>query len=151
MTSQPDEPSFSESHLESPEYRERLQRKLNCLIAVLEVACAKVRRSLTGKDADVERLTRIQKNLQDTLNVCRRAKRALERREGLPTELPAALDLATDPAPVRRESRPPHSFIEMSTPEEMEKFEGMGPIEAAELEAVDFDDLTRLLQGGDDE
>ena len=79
MTSQPDERPFSESNLESPEYRARLQRKLNCLIAVLEVACAKVRRSLTGPDADTERLTRIQKNLQDTLNVCQRAKRALER------------------------------------------------------------------------
>ena len=34
MTDQPSEP-FKESDLESPEYRERLMRKLNTLIAVL--------------------------------------------------------------------------------------------------------------------
>ena len=37
MSEQPQEP-FKESNLESPEYRERLMRKLNTLIAVLEVA-----------------------------------------------------------------------------------------------------------------
>ena len=35
MSEQPHEP-FKESNLESPEYRERLMRKLNTLIAVLE-------------------------------------------------------------------------------------------------------------------
>jgi hypothetical protein len=150
MTSQPDEPSYSDSHLDSPEYRQRLQRKLNCLIAVLEVACAKVRRSLTGKDADVERLTRIQKNLQDTLKVCKRAKRALERREGLPRDLPGALTSAVDGAKPLRARTSGGSFIEMSNPEELEKFEGMGPIDESELAGVNFDELSRLLQTGDD-
>jgi len=36
MSSQPEEQPFSESHLESPEYRKRLLRKLNTLIAVLD-------------------------------------------------------------------------------------------------------------------
>ncbi len=149
MTSQPDERPFSESHLDSPEYRQRLQRKLNCLIAVLEVACAKVRRSLTGPGADVERLTRIQKNLQDTLQVCQRAKRALERRERLPAELPEALSETMDisrpraSAPARR---PEGMVIEMSNGEEFEKFQDMGPIEAGEIAQVDIDALSKLLQ-----
>ena len=156
MTSQPDERPFSESNLESPEYRARLQRKLNCLIAVLEVACAKVRRSLTGPDADTERLTRIQKNLQDTLNVCQRAKRALERRESLPADLPDALastiessteDIAEQTRP-NRVSRPGGMVFEMSDAEEFEKFQGLGPIESGDIRSVDFDELGRLFQEG---
>ena len=78
---------FHESNLDSAEYRERLMRKLNTLIAVLEVANAKVRRSLAGPAPDVERLTRIQKNLADTLSVCLRARSALEKRGNLPQGL----------------------------------------------------------------
>src|SRR6187551_859017 len=88
--SQPDEP-FSEAHLESPEYRERLMRKLNCLIAVLEVATAKVKQSMGQPQADMERLGRIRTNLQSTLDVCLRARVALERREGLPREVSTEL------------------------------------------------------------
>ena len=92
MTDQP----FHESDLDSPEYRDRLMRKLNALIAVLEVATAKVRKSLAGPAPDVQRLTKIQSNLTSTLEVCRRARRALERREALPEGLPenlAAVDV----------------------------------------------------------
>ena len=53
-----------------------LEHKLNTLIAVIEVACAKVRQSLAGPDPDVDRLSRIHKNLKETLGVCMRAKRA---------------------------------------------------------------------------
>jgi hypothetical protein len=144
MTAQPDEPSFSESHLDSPEYRQRLQRKLNCLIAVLEVASAKVRRSLTGPDADIERLTRIQKNLQDTLRVCQRAKRALDRREDLPAELPEALTETIEASKADR--RPRGMEVEMTTPTELVKFASMGPIGSDEISNVNIDELTRLLQ-----
>lgn len=152
MSAQPDERPFSENQLESPEYRQRLQRKLNCLIAVLEVACAKVRRSLAGPGADVERLTRIQKNLQDTLQVCQRAKRAIERRERLPEELPEALSNAgrtdaADPLRPARVVRPGGMIFEMGDAEEFEKFQGLGPIGDAEVASVDLEELTRLLQG----
>ena len=92
MSQNPKEEPFSETNLNSPEYRERLMKKLNALIAVLEVATAKVRRSLAGPDPDVERLTRIRNNLQSTLEVCLRARSALERREALPKELPENLN-----------------------------------------------------------
>lgn len=149
MTSQPDEPPFSESQLDSPEYRQRLQRKLNCLIAVLEVASAKVRRSLASPGADVDRLTRIQKNLQDTLQVCQRAKRALERRERLPAELPEVLSDSLDLSHARSSAParlPEGMVIEMSNGAEFEKFQEMAPIDAREIASVDFEELARLLQ-----
>ena len=92
MSQEPDKP-FNESHLQDAEYRDRLMRKLNCLIAVLEVANAKVKKSLAGPEPDVERLEKIQTNLKSTLEVCRRARKALERREALPQGLPDRIQL----------------------------------------------------------
>lgn len=152
QSDQPHE-SFRESHLEDPEYRERLMRKLNCLIAVLEVANAKVKRSLAGPAPDVERLTRIRTNLASTLEVCRRAKRALERREALPEGLPenlAEVVRKTSSQPIvqrRKPELPRRAHIEMSSPEEHKRFTELGPISAREISGVDFDELTRKLQG----
>ena len=149
---------FSESNLDSPEYRERLLRKLNCLIALLEVAMARVRQSLAGPDPDVERLIRICGNLQSTLDVCLRARSALERRESLPAELPSTLaqvsSLANAEAAaeeVVEEITPPShplpagAGVEMSSPAETRKFEALGPIEPRMVRRCDFDDLARRL------
>ncbi len=150
---------FSESNLDSPEYRERLLRKLNCLIALLEVAMARVRKSLAGPDPDVERLIRIRRNLQSTLDVCLRARSALERRESLPEELPSTLaqvsslaraeaaaeEVVEEITPPRR-PLPAGSTVEMSSPEEAEKFEALGPIEPRMVAACDLDELARRLQ-----
>ena len=140
---------FSESHLESPEYRRRLMRKLNTLIAVLEVACAKVRRSLAGPDPDIERLMRIQKNLKDTLQVCVRAKRALRRCERLPEELPANLTQVTAEAEFATKKTPRGQVIEMSSAAEVQKFNDLGPIDPKEIRACDLDDLCGQLLGLD--
>jgi hypothetical protein len=162
MTEQPHDDSFSEAHLDSPEYRERLMRKLNCLIAVLEVATAKVRKSLGGPDADVERLTRIRTNLQSTLDVCLRARAALERREALPADLPenlrqvvretatqvknderaATFDKRITPSRLRMRKPP----AESSSEREKRKFQLLRPIGKTELTAVDLDELSRRLQ-----
>ena len=145
-----EEKPFSESHLDSPEYRKRLMRKLNTLIAVLEVACAKVRQSLAGPEPDVERLNRIHGNLQETLKVCKRAKTALERCEKLPEDLPANLTQLT-----LRNNQPPKvvelrgSQVEMTSDEEAEKFDQLGPIDSKEIRATDLDELARLLGGGE--
>ena len=140
---------YSDSHLDSPEYRQRLLKKLNTLIAVLEVACAKVRRSLAGPDADVERLNRIQKNLGDTLKVCLRARRALQRSEALPKDLPTSLKDAISPSalglPAGRE--PAHANVEMTSAREIEKFQKLGPIDLKEVRTVDLDELCRRLLG----
>lgn len=138
--------------IDSPEYREKVMRKLNCLIAVLDVACTKVRRSLAGPDPDIERLTRIQANLTKTLKVCRKAKLALERREALPDDLPASLsnvvgDMGMANAPKKTRRMPTGAYIEMSSNKEVEKFKGLGPIAKEELTSIDFDDLAAKLQG----
>ncbi|MBL8901375.1 MAG: hypothetical protein JNM84_27360 [Planctomycetes bacterium] len=77
----------------SKEYRERLLQKLNCLIAVLQVAIAKVRRNLDTPSADLDRLGRIRANLERTLGICQKAKASLERWSQLPAQLSA--DLST--------------------------------------------------------
>ena len=141
MQSQPEQP-FRESDLQDPAYRSRLLRKLNCLIAVLEVARAKVQRSLSGPGHDLDKLTRIRTNLASTLDVCRRAKWALERRETLPEGLPENL------AAIARgmgQSLPQGAHVEMRTEAEAEHFAAMGPILREELEACDLEELILQL------
>jgi hypothetical protein len=153
MNQEPHDESFQETNLNSPEYRERLMRKLNCLIAVLEVATAKVKKSLAEPAADTERLSRIRTNLQSTLDVCVRARTALERREALPKELPENLSQVIEETKVvevrgkdRRVNRGPKQKGELRK-EERRKFESMGSIQKTEIVKVDLDELTRKLQG----
>jgi len=145
---------FSESNLDSAEYRERLMRKLNCLIAVLEVAGAKVRRSLAGPAPDIERLTRIKKNLHDTLDVCHRARTALEKRGKLPKKLSRDLQRAVNPDVLSSEpfqealqpaAAPRGSRVEMTSEEEHEKFRSLGRIDLDMIGGCDLDELTRQL------
>ena len=140
------EKPFKDTDLDSPEYRERLMRKINCLIAVLEVASAKVKRSLNGPAPDMERLVRIQTNLASTLEVCRRARRALERRETLPEGLPENLAAVVRQASEAESRRIPEGARqEMTSPNELKRFQGMGAIQAGDVKSVDMDQLTRLL------
>jgi hypothetical protein len=152
MSQNPQEEPFSEASLDSPEYRERLIRKLNCLIAVLEVATAKVRKTLATSTGDTERLVRIRTNLQSTLDVCLRARAALERREALPKELPANLtQVIQDTSKERADEQPEQAANEKRrsdarTGSEMRKFERMGPIDRRLVESCDIEELTRKLQ-----
>jgi hypothetical protein len=127
-------------------------RKLNCLIAVLEVATAKVRQSMALPDADQERLGRIRSNLQSTLDVCLRARVALERRDGLPRELSNELAQAVQeeaaflgyvPQRYQQRGRVP---LETSSERERARFERLGPIDRNELREVDLEALMRKLQ-----
>ncbi len=145
MSSEFEDKPFSESHLDSPEYRTRLKRKLNTLIAVLEVACAKVRRSLVSPEADTERLNRIHKNLKDTLQVCLRAKRALDKCEKLPEGLPSSLTQGISAEDLSGNGSLGREQIEMSSLEEKAKFDELGPIDPSDVRAVDIDDLCRRL------
>ena len=153
--SQPEEQPYSDAHLDSPEYRKRLLRKLNTLIAVLEVACAKVRRSLAGSDPDVERLTRIQNNLKETLQVCLRAKRALERCEQKsaenavkPPEIVAPQEVVPQlPAHASEPAADGESEGELANKEERRKFQRLGPIDLREVRTCDLDSLCKKLMG----
>lgn len=144
MGSQQDDPSFSQSDLGSPAYRKRLLRKLNTLIAVLEVACAKVNRSLQAPTPDVERLTRIEKNLRNTLSVCQRAKGALHRHEQLPADLPSVLGMSETEQLMEAEAT---AAISEVTADEGERCSDLGPITKDEIRSVDLDDLCDRLTG----
>ena len=152
MSQTPQEEPFSEASLNSPEYRERLMRKLNCLIAVLEVATAKVNKSLDNESPDAERLVRIRSNLQSTLDVCLRARAALERREALPKELPPNLAQVVDdaepaPAPKSAAARPTAAARnEFASLDERRKFRRLAPIDKRMIATCDLEELTRLLQ-----
>jgi hypothetical protein len=147
---------FSESNLDSPAYRERLMRKLNTLIAVLEVAQAKVKKALTGPAPDTERLQRISKNLTDTLSVCTRARTALERRGKLSADLTADLakvnpDLAASARNLSEGRDLDHPAgrgqdVEFSSELEKQRFEKMGRIRPEELWTCDVEQLARRLQ-----
>ena len=160
----PREEPFSESHLGSPEYRERLMRKLNCLITVLEVATAKVRKNMAGSPPDSERLARICSNLQSTLEVCQRARTALERRHGSPPTAgrSGVRDVSIlPPAPSRAPHRRPKSdakkptrsrngsrrrlLSDISTEAERLKFENLPPIDRRTVRHCDLDELARKL------
>lgn len=146
MQDQP-QPS-SDNNLDSAEYRERLRRKLNCLIAVLEVATAKVKQSLAGPAPDVERLSRIQKNLQDTMDVCLRARNALDKRGALPAGLSEDLARAVNPSVVASEpaQAPVKQRSELNLLEKT-KFAELPKIERGMIASCDFDELARQLQG----
>lgn len=146
---------FSESNLDSAQYRERLMRKLTALIAVLEVATAKVRQALAGPAPDVERLGRIHKNLQDTLAVCLRARAALEKRGELPQTLSRDLSQVVDPrlllgaGPERPSST--HQLSRRASrnelsAEEQRRFGKLEKIDRAMLAQCDLDVLARQLQ-----
>ena len=153
MEEQSRQDPFSDNNLDSPEYRARLMRKLNCLVALLEVAISRVHQTLAGPDPDVDRLERIRTNLQSTLSVCVRARVALEERQGLPSDLPQVLGRITfdareeDDEELVETSLPPGSIVELSTAIEREKFERLGPISHGEVDDTDLDDLGRRLMG----
>ena len=142
MHGQPERP-FRESDLNDPAYRLRLLRKLNCLFAVLEVANARVERAIAQPDSDLERLGRIKTNLGSTMDVCRRAKGALERQESLPEGLPENLAaIARGPGP----RLPEGARVEMRSRAEFECFSAMGPIGRDEIDGCDMDRLIQRLQ-----
>ncbi|MCB9882620.1 MAG: hypothetical protein H6834_12590 [Planctomycetes bacterium] len=154
------DPESHEPRETRDEQRERLLRKLNCLIAVLQVAVGKVRRNLESPDADSDRLLRIRGNLENTLNICRKAKASLERRHELPDGLPLDLE-KLDPRdverqarqlPVRRPATPPpnkmnyRSYIEFSSIDEYRRFRKLPPIDREQVEDIDIEELCRRLQ-----
>ena len=120
--------------LGSSEYRTRLATKLNCLIAVLEVAIAKISKSMDAPGADGDRLTRIRGNLENTLSICHRAKKTLDK-------------TVAGKRPQRREdnSMTARDYVELTSIEEYRKFRGMKPITKDEVESIDFDELSRRL------
>ncbi len=74
MTDQEHSDESSDSKgLNKTDYQNRLLNKLNCLIAVLEVAIGKITNSIDSDEDKAERLGKIKMNLENTLSICRRA------------------------------------------------------------------------------
>ncbi|MBL8733835.1 MAG: hypothetical protein JNN13_15800 [Planctomycetes bacterium] len=132
-----DNPKLPEA-LSSTEYRARLTTKLNCLIAVLEVAIAKITKSMDVPGANEERLLKIKGNLENTLSICHRAKQTLDRT----SPKGATID--------RREtsSMSARDYVELTSIEEYRKFRKMTPITKDELATIDFDALAKRLTEG---
>ncbi|MFO1076492.1 MAG: hypothetical protein U1E73_02060 [Planctomycetota bacterium] len=122
--------------LSSAEYRARLTTKLNCLIAVLEVAIGKISKSMDVPGANEERLTKIRANLENTLAICNRAKATLERAVGASKVGRSA---------VGRPQMTARDYVELSSIEEYRKFRSMSPIAKDDVTKIDFDELARRL------
>lgn len=124
--------------LSSAEYRTRLTTKLNCLIAVLEVAIAKITKSMDTPGANEDRLTKIRSNLENTLAICHRARQTLDR-----SAVAAGKQL------IERKGQKPsmtaRDYVELTSIEEYRKFRQMPPITKDELGTIDFEDLSRRL------
>lgn len=128
--------------LSSAEYRTRLVNKLSCLIAVLEVAIAKVSQQSPAPTDRAERMQRIRANLENTLAICRRARATLEGKS-----VPAQPPRAAHPPAIRRAGQMTYrDYVEFTTVEEYRKFKRLPPIERTELDALDLDGLIRDLQ-----
>ena len=131
------------SGLSSAEYRAKLLTKLNCLIAVLQVAIAKISRSIDLPGANEERLLKIRNNLENTLSICKRAKGTLEKGVGVPTQRRSSGQHGEDKADAGKMSY--RDYVELSSIDEYKKFKELPPIETDDLDRVDLDDLIRKL------
>ena len=125
--------------LGSAEYRTRLTTKLNCLIAVLEVAITKITKSMDVPGANEERLLKIRSNLENTLSICHRAKQTLDRTAGSKSAIARSDD---------RNSMSARDYVELTSIDEYRKFRKMEPITKDELATIDFDELARRLTQG---
>ncbi len=133
-----DTPKLPEA-LGSAEYRARLTTKLNCLIAVLEVAINKITKSMDVPGANEERLTKIRSNLENTLSICHRAKQTLDRTAGGKAPATRTEDRRTMTA---------RDYVELTSIDEYRKFRRMAPIAKEDMAAIDFDELARRLTEG---
>ncbi len=129
-----------QSSLSSAEYRAKLLTKLNCLIAVLQVAIAKISRSMDLPGANEDRLVKIRSNLENTMSICKRAKGTLEK--GLDESLrrQPSSERSAEQAPDQMSYR---DYVELSSIDEYRKFKSLPPIGSADIESLDMDELMR--------
>ncbi len=128
--------------LGSAEYRTRLLTKLNCLIAVLEVAIAKITRSMELPGANEDRLVKIRSNLENTLSICNRAKHTLEKGMTALQAPTAGTRQAT-----AKENMSYRDYVELGSIDEYQKFKKLAPISGNEITSTDVDDLIKKLLG----
>ncbi len=130
-----------EKNLNSAEYRARLLTKLNCLSAVLEVAIAKISRSMELPGANSDRLQKIRSNLENTLSICGRAKQTLEKGPPSSSEYPPVVSRG-GPQKGKMTYR---DYVEFSSIDEYKKFKSMEPISKSEIASADWTHLAERL------
>jgi len=134
--------------LSSEEYRVRLVNKLNCLIAVLEVAISKITRSVDTAPDRSDRLLKIRANLENTLAICRRARATLEAKSTAAAPMPPKqLPPAKRSAHSDMDKMTYRDYVEFLSVEEYRRFKTLPPITDREIKALDFDSLIGKLQG----
>jgi hypothetical protein len=138
MDAENNDPPKTPEALGSTEYRNRLTTKLNCLIAVLEVAITKITKSMDTPGANEDRLTKVRGNLENTLSICHRAKQTLDRSQA---------NKQTASRNSEGKLMTARDYVELTSIEEYRKFRNMTPITKTEAESIDFDDLARRLSG----
>ncbi len=136
--------------MNSAEYKQRLLHKLDCLINVLETAIGKIETTLSAAPENRDRLERIKSNLNNTLEICRRARTTLltkiekDRNAGSASIRPLSARPKGEPMTFR-------NYVELSSIEEFRKFRDMKAITNEEIRGTDFDELARkLLEEGND-
>ena len=143
MESHNDSNQSPHSSLSSAEYRAKLLTKLNCLIAVLQVAIAKISKGLDLPGANEERLLKVRGNLENTLSICKRAKGTLEKGMGVSSR--KRIDAAKGQTAAGKMSY--RDYVELSSIDEYKKFKALPPIDGDNLASVDMDDLIQKLSG----
>lgn len=120
------------------EYKSRLRTKITCLIAVLDVALAKIQRSMELPGTDPARMKKIAGNLENTRTICERALKTLD---GV-TPAQEQKIFNEEPEPQRMGMR---EYIELTSIDEYNKFKNLPPISADEVASVDINKLVEEL------
>lgn len=110
---------------------------------MLEVAIAKITRSMDVPGANEDRLVKIRANLENTLAICARAKQTLEK--GLAPAASTAAPQLPAPASHGRQRMTYRDYVELSSINEYRKFKSMAPISPAEISAIDLNELANRL------
>lgn len=137
----------------SQDNRQTLMRKLNCLVAVLELALVKVRRNGEGSGMDADRLQAMADNIDNTLAICLRARRSLELGRPVDEDLAHVMEAATflgeedgDRSGERMSYR---DYVELSSLAEYAKFRDLPPLQAEDVAMCNLELLAHRLSHSD--
>jgi len=113
-----------------------MRRKVQGLVAILEIALARIRVEMENPGADLPRLRRVKENLTRTHRVCKQTLGKLE--ESLAEALEVCLQPRTEPMSCRE-------YVELSSLEEYHRLRDLPPVRFEEIQEVNLDGLGERL------
>ena len=136
--------------MNAEEYKLRLLNKLNCLIAVLEVAITKINKTIETTKSNPDKLNKIKKNLENTLAICKRAKDTLERKikqKDYKIENTGSCSIShQNKINKNKEGKMTYrDYVELSSIKEYQKFKKLPPIKIEEVKKTNVDELIKKL------